>query len=141
MPAPTPGDAQDILATYKRGWEKRDPDLIMSLFREDAEYRESPFADGLTGANAIRDRWNHICANTANVEFDAERVWVAGSTVLASFHAAYTRREDAGRTRVRGFMTFEVDDNKLVWRFRQWPIDQLVGTDSTFKDLGAANAG
>ena len=141
MPAPTPGDAQDILATYKRGWEMRDPDVIMSLFREDAEYRENPFADALTGGNAIRERWNHICANTANVEFDAERVWVAASTVLASFHAAYTRREDGGRVRVRGFMAIEVDDDKLVGRFRQWPVERLVGTDSTFKDVGAADAG
>jgi ketosteroid isomerase-like protein len=133
VPAPTPGDAQDILATYKRGWEKRDPDVIMSLFGPDAVYREDPFAEELTGANAIRERWNHICANTANVEFDAERVWVAGATVLASWHAAYTRQSDGGRVRVRGFVTLELDDGRLIGRFRQWPVEKLVGTDSTFK--------
>ena len=133
MPNLTPGDAQDILATYKAGWEKRDPDTIMSLFAANAEYREDPFADQLAGANAIRERWNHICANTANVEFDAERTWAAGATVLASFHAAYTRRLDGGRVRVRGFMTLEVDDDRRVVRFRQWPVEKTVGTDSTFK--------
>lgn len=133
MPNLTPGDAQDLLATYKRGWERRDPDTIMSLFRDDAEFREDPFVDQLTGVNAIRARWNHICENTANVEFDAERVWAAGGTALASFHAAYTRRDDGGRVRVRGFMSLEVDDDGKVWRFRQWPVERAVGTDSTFK--------
>jgi hypothetical protein len=133
VPSPTPGDAQDILATYKRGWEKRDPDVIMSLFGPDAVYREDPFTDELAGANAIRERWNHICANTTNVEFDPERVWVAGSTVLASWHAAYTRSLDGGRVRVRGFMTLELDDARLIGRFRQWPFERLVGSVSTYK--------
>ena len=134
MPNLTPGDAQDLLATYKRGWERRDPETIMSLFRDDAEFREDPFVDQLTGVNAIRARWNHICANTANVEFDAERVWVNGSTVLASWHGAYTRRATSERVRVRGFMTLELTDDRHIQRFRQWPTERVVGTDSTFED-------
>ena len=44
------------------------------------------------------------------MEFDAERVWVAGSTVLASWHAAVTLRRTGERVRQRGFLTFELDD-------------------------------
>ena len=40
---------------------------------------------------------------------------------------------DGGRVRVRGFMTLELDDARLIGRFRQWPVEKLVGTDSTFK--------
>ena len=115
MPNLTPGDAQDILARYKAGWERRDPDTLMALFSDSAEFRANPFEADLNGANAIR------------------AYWAAGATVLASYHAAYTRRADGGRVRLRGFMTLEVDDDKRVVRFRQWPLERLVGNDSTFK--------
>lgn len=136
MPALTPGDAQDLLATIKRGWEKRDPDTIMPLFSPEAEYRFDPFAEQLVGTNAIRAHWNELAAGMANVEFDAERTWAVGSTVLASWHAAYTRRTTAERVRARGFMTLELDDTRRVVRFRQWPVERVVGTDSTFRIEG-----
>ncbi|HET7678416.1 MAG TPA: nuclear transport factor 2 family protein [Candidatus Limnocylindrales bacterium] len=133
MPDLTHGDAQDLLAAYKRAWERRDPELAVSLFSDDAEYREDPFAEPLTGANAIRARWNETAASQANVEFDAERTWVSGRTVLSSWHGAYTRRADAQRVRLRGFMTLELDDAGKVRRFRQWWHGREVGRDATLK--------
>jgi limonene-1,2-epoxide hydrolase len=128
------GDAQDLLATFKRGWERRAPDEIIELFDADAEYRPDPFAEPLHGLNAIRDLWNDVAATQAHVEFDAERVWVSGATVLASWHAAYTRRATSERVRVRGFMTMETNEAqpRRVQRMKQWPLERVVGTDSTF---------
>ncbi|MDP8903833.1 MAG: nuclear transport factor 2 family protein [Chloroflexota bacterium] len=136
MPTLTHGDGQDLLATFKRGWEQRDPETLMGLFSDDAVYRADPFADELVGANAIRARWNEICAAQVHVEFDAERIWVVGATVLASWHAAYTRRRTAERVRVRGFMTLELNGAGRVQRVRQWPLERVVGTDSTLAPEG-----
>ena len=105
----------------------------MELFNPNAHYRDDPFTDELAGANAIRAHINEICAMTANVEFDAERTWVSGETVLSSFHSAYTLRTDGSRHRQRGFLTFELDDEKLVQRLRQWAVERMVGTDATYK--------
>ena len=85
MPNLTPGDAQDLLAKYKAGWERRDPDALMELFAQNAEFRAGPFDGEITGANAIRAYWNAFAADSANTEFDAERTWVSGPTVLASY--------------------------------------------------------
>jgi limonene-1,2-epoxide hydrolase len=131
MPNPTPGDAQDLLASIKRGWEGRQPDAIVELFAKDADYRENPFTQPLSGHNAIRARWNDIVARQVHVEFDAERIWVSGATVLAAWHAAYTRRRTAERVRVRGFTALELDDEGKIWRMRQWPVSRVVGTDET----------
>lgn len=128
----TPGDGQDALARYKRAWERRDPDAMLELFAAHAEARLDPFEPELKGANAIREHWNEVAAGQAHVEFDAERVWVMERTVLSSWHAAYTRRSSAERVRVRGFMTLELDDDKLVTRLRQWALERVVGTDSSF---------
>ena len=129
------GDAQDLLATFKRAWERRAPDEIVELFDANAEYRAEPFADPLQGLNAIRALWNDIAATQAHVEFDAERIWVSGGTVLASWHAAYTTRATAERVRVRGFMTLELTESnpRRVQRMKQWPIERVVGKDSTLE--------
>ena len=133
----TPGDGQDALARFKRAWEKRDPDRMLELFAEDAEYRFDPFEPPLNGANAIREHWNAIAAAQAHVDFDAERVWVAGRTILASWHAAYTRRATAERVRVRGFSTMEVDEAGRVSRLREWPVSRSIGSDNKFEPEGA----
>jgi ketosteroid isomerase-like protein len=133
VPNLTPGDAQDLLARYKAGWERRDPDALMELFADNAQFRSGPFEADLTDSNAVRAYWNDFAADSANTEFDAERTWVSGTTVLASYHAAFTRRADAARVRVRGFMTLELDDAGRVARLREWPVQSVVGTDSTYK--------
>lgn len=134
----TPGDGQDLLAAWKAGLEGRNVDAIVDLFDEDAEYRQAPFTEPLKGANAIRELWNGMAANEANIEFDAENVWVSGSTVLASWHGAYTKRDSGERIRAYGFMTAELNDAGKIWRLRQWPVERSVGTDSTFRSEGGA---
>ncbi len=129
----TPGDGQDLLAAYKRACERRDPEASLVLYAKDAEHRANPFQDAVVGANALRQMWNDIAASQANVEFDAEHVWVVGATVLTSFHGAYTNRETTERVRVRGFMTIEVNDDGLIQRLRQWAVSSVVGLDATFK--------
>jgi ketosteroid isomerase-like protein len=134
----TPGDAQDLLASYKRAWERRDVDLAVSLFAPDAEFRADPFAAPLSGANAIRAWWNVTVAGIDHVELDVERTWVAGETVLASFHGAWTERATAQRIRTRGFLTAELGAERLIERLRLWPRTMAVGTDATLQAEGSA---
>jgi ketosteroid isomerase-like protein len=137
----TPGDGQDLFARYKWARERRDPDRALELFSEDAEVRPDPFEPPLAGALAIREHWNAVVASQVHVEFDAETVWVAGRTVLCSWHGAYTRRRNGDRIRQRGFMTAEVDGDGLVARLRSWTLEQVVGTDGTFEPEADAVTG
>ncbi|MBA3778899.1 MAG: nuclear transport factor 2 family protein [Chloroflexi bacterium] len=132
----THGDGQDVLEAYKRAWERRDPDLAVELFSAEIEYRDDPFEEPMRGSNAVREYWNEAAATQVHVEFDAERIWVSGRTVLASWHAAYTRRSNAERVRLRGFMTLELDDAGKISRFREWWHRRVVGTDETFHPEG-----
>jgi hypothetical protein len=142
MPTLTPGDGQDLLARLKTATERRDVDLAVSLFREDAEYRPDPFEESRLGANAIRSALNTDAAERANIEFDAERIWVVGGAVLASWHGAHTQRASGERIRSRGFMTLELDDERLISRLRGWTVTRMVGRDTTFSvDRSAAMGG
>ncbi|MCY7416995.1 MAG: nuclear transport factor 2 family protein [Chloroflexi bacterium] len=133
MPTLTPGDGQDLLARYKLAWERRDVDAVMTLFREDAEYRPDPFEPAMVGDVAIREYWNQAAATLGNVEFDAERVWVNGHTVIGTWHGAVTRRATAERVRLRGTMTLELDDTGAVTRWREWTVSRMVGIDASFQ--------
>jgi ketosteroid isomerase-like protein len=125
----TPGDGQDVLARFKRAREQRDPDGMLELFAPDAEYRHDPFEPPLSGSLAIREHWNRIASEQAVVEFDAERIWVSGRSVLGSWHAGYTAAGTQDRWRERGFMVVELDDAGLISRLRAWPLARLVATE------------
>ena len=122
----TPGDGQDVLARFKAAREQRDVDAVLSLLAEDAEFRPDPFEPPLLGAVAIRGYWNDIAAAQLDVDFDAERVWVSGLTILASWHAAWTRISDGDRIRERGFSTLELDASGAVTRWRTWAERRIV---------------
>ncbi len=129
----TPGDGQDVFTRFKQAREKRDPDLMVVLFAADAEYRPDPFEPPMAGSNELRAHWNKVAMEQTHVAFDAQRVWVAGRTVLGSWHAAYTRQESGERVRLRGFTSMEIDRSGLITRLRAWPLERSIGTDSKFK--------
>ena len=127
----SPGDGQDLLARIKQAREGRDPDMLVELFAEDAEYYCDPFEPPLVGANDIRRYWNGIAADQIDVDFDAEHTWVVGHMILSSWHGAYTLRTSTDRTRMRGFSTIEIDEAGLISRMREWPASRREGTGST----------
>ena len=112
---------------------------MLEFFSEDAEYRVDPFVKPLMGSNAIREHWNTIVAEQTHVEFDAERVWVSGRTVLGSWHVALTQRATAERIRIRGFSTMELDEAGLIALMRDWTVKRVVGIDSGQKPTGSAD--
>jgi ketosteroid isomerase-like protein len=126
-----PGDGQDVLARFKAAREQRDVDAMLSIFAEDVEARPDPFEATLLGHVAVRDYWNRVAAEQRDVEFDAERVWVSGRTVLASWHAAWTRIADGDRLRERGFTVLEIDDAGTATRWRCWSATRVVAHDAS----------
>jgi ketosteroid isomerase-like protein len=137
----TPGDGQDLFARFKRAYEERDPDALLELYGDGAEYRLDPFMEPMVGLVAIREHWNGVVATQDHIEFDAERVWVSGRTVLGSWHAALTQRASADRLRVRGFSTMELDEAGRIARMREWPVSRVVGIDSSYRKRPDSEAG
>lgn len=132
----THGDAQDLVDRLKRAWEKRDVDAFMDCLAEDAELRPDPFAPPLGDGTAVRAWANDIAAGVVHAEADAERIWLAGDTVLVAFHGAWTDRRTAVRSRVRGMLAIELDPDLRVRRARAWAVSRNVGIDSTIGATG-----
>jgi ketosteroid isomerase-like protein len=112
--------AGDLLDAYGRAWETFDGDAWVAIFTDDAEYHEDPFEAPIVGHNALRAYLLDASASQRDVEFTVERHWVSGETVLAAWHAAFTRRESGRLVRMAGFMTAEVAADSRIARFREW---------------------
>jgi ketosteroid isomerase-like protein len=136
MPEMTHGDAQDLVERLRRAWEKRDVEAVVDCFAVDAELRPDPFAPAMTDPTAIRAWCNAVAASVVHSEADAERVWLAGDTVLVAFHGAWTVRASADRTRIRGMLSLELDGDRRIRRARAWASTRVVGTDSTVFPTG-----
>ncbi len=131
----------ELLEAYRRAFQRRDVDAMLELYAPEAEMRLDPFEEPVRGDLAIRATWNTLAAARANVELDIERFWVAGDVVLASWHGAYTRRDDAARVRLRGFLMLEVGPDGRVIRHREWTHTRAVGTDRTLRPERPGTAG
>jgi ketosteroid isomerase-like protein len=112
--------ATDLLDRYGRAWETFDGDAWIALFSEHAEYHEDPFEPPLVGHNEIRAYLLEASGTQDQVEFTIERHWVAGSTVLAAWHASFVRRGTNARVRLAGFLTLEVGSDGRIDRLREW---------------------
>jgi ketosteroid isomerase-like protein len=108
------------LEAYGRAWETFDGDAWVALFTDDAEYHEDPYGAPLVGHNALRASLLDAAASQHDVEFTIEQHWVSGTTVLAAWHASFTRRSTGRIVRLAGFLTAEVAPDGRVSRFREW---------------------
>jgi uncharacterized protein (TIGR02246 family) len=109
------------LAAYKQAWEERDPEAAARLFTRDAVYVERPFAEPMTGREAIRRYWaNGPQTAQRDVQFRFEVVAVKEAEGVARWWAEFTRVPSGKQVELDGiFRCF----------FRpgsgQWPCERL----------------
>jgi ketosteroid isomerase-like protein len=108
-----------LLDDFARAYRTFDGDLVVSLFRPDAEYHEDPFSPPLLGHNAIRAYWLDAAETQDQVEFTFERHWVSGDTVIAVWHMSWLTRGTSQRFRASGVLILAMQDGKIA-RLRSW---------------------
>jgi hypothetical protein len=60
--------AAEVLATYIKARESQDPDLIVTIFTEDATYHERVLQDPIPNRVAIREYWEaKVVRDQANI--------------------------------------------------------------------------
>ena len=121
--------AHDLLEAFVRARTAHDGEALTALFTPDATVALDPFATPLTGHNALRAYL--LAAADAERWYDLaiERHWVSGDTVLAAWHAGWTRRSDEGKVRQAGFLSAEVGGDGRIVRLRLWTVtrDNVAG--------------
>ncbi|HEY4752133.1 MAG TPA: nuclear transport factor 2 family protein [Candidatus Limnocylindrales bacterium] len=121
--------AHDLLEAYVRARSDYDGDGFTALFTPDAEVVLDPFATPLAGHNALRAYLLAAADAERWYELAIERHWVSGDTVLAAWHAGWTRRDDSAKVRQAGFLSAEVGGDGRIERLRLWTVtrEHLAG--------------
>ncbi len=85
----THGEATKLIEVYGKAWETRDPELIVTIFTEDATYNDPKEPENI-GREAIRQYWvTKVIGEQTDIKFDLRHLWVDGDTVIAEWHATF----------------------------------------------------
>jgi len=119
----------DLLEAFARARIAHDGDALTALFSPDAEFTPDPFATPITGHNGLRAYLLAAAGAERGYDLAIERHWVSGDTVLAAWHASWTRSADAAKVRQAGFLSAEVGGDGRIVRLRDWAVtrEHLAG--------------
>ncbi len=119
----------DLLEALVRARRAYDGDAWTGLFADLAEVSLDPFAPPLAGHNALRAYLNDAAEAERYFDLAIERHWVSGDTVLAAWHASWSRRADEAKVRQAGFLVAEVGEDGRIGRLKQWTVtrEHLAG--------------
>ncbi|MGH2723928.1 MAG: nuclear transport factor 2 family protein [Actinomycetota bacterium] len=108
------------LERYGRAWETRDPGAAAELFTEDAEYREKPFDEPMTGRAAIYRYWSEIPETQRDIAFGFETLSVDGERAIVRWWASYVKIRNGEPTRLDGVFLLEFAEDGRCRSLREW---------------------
>jgi ketosteroid isomerase-like protein len=120
--------ARTVLSNYIHAWETQDPDLIVTIFTENATYAERVLGEPIPNREAIRKYWQtKVARDQANIRcrlltfyVDADR-----DTVIAEWEAEFDDLAKGVRKRMREVAILEFD-GPLIRSLREyWASEQL----------------
>lgn len=102
---------------YLRAWNSNDPDDIASLFTVDAEYRTEPYADPVTGRDAIVAYWLANSDEPGRTTFTWKPVVVTQDIAVVEGTTDY--RDDPPRT-YSNLWVIRLDETGRCTSFTEW---------------------
>ncbi len=81
--------ATKLIEIYGKAWETRDPELISTLFTEEATYNDPKEPENI-GRDAIKKYWEtKVIGEQEDIKFTLLHVWIDGDDVIAEWHATF----------------------------------------------------
>lgn len=111
--------ARDLIDTFARGWSKGRPDVLLSVFHEQAIFLETPFGAPLQGREAIRVWAGDIPYHQTETAFTTGEVFLAGPWFATEFKLVFRRRKTGEWVDARGAL-FAETDGELVTELRMY---------------------
>src|SRR3989442_12985535 len=93
-----------LVDAFGRGWERGDPEEVLSVFTADAVFLEAPFSDKETGHAAARRDWTDLPANHAEATFRSGALSAAAPSFATESRSTYPRRRTGAWVAAPGAM-------------------------------------
>ncbi len=109
----TKEEATRLLNIYGEAWITRDPDLIVTIFTDDATYNDPREPENI-GREAIRAYWvSKVIGEQKDISFNLRHVWVDGDTVIAEWDAEFIDTKRSLQIQMTEVAIFSVKEGKF----------------------------
>jgi ketosteroid isomerase-like protein len=123
----TKQDVREILDIYVRAWVGQDPDLIVTIFTEDATYHERVLQAPIPNRDAIRRYWEtKVVESQANIKCEVLNIYLDGDTAIAEWEAEFDDLIQRVRKRMREIAVLTIEDRKIA-SLREYWSSETVG--------------
>jgi hypothetical protein len=117
---------RDLVGTYIRAWVEQDPDLILSIFTEQATYHERVFEEPIRSHEGIRAYWQHkVVESQARVSCDLLNLYLDTDTAIVEWETEFDDLAQGVRKRMRE-VAILVFEGQLIASLREyWASEQI----------------
>jgi ketosteroid isomerase-like protein len=114
---------RQLVDTFGKGWEKGDPDLIMSVFAPDIVFLDAPFGEPRRGQEAVREYWADVPLHQSEVRFRSGEIFTTGPWFATEFRCVFRRRRTGEWVEARGALFCEtvgdlIGEMRMYWHRR-----------------------
>src|SRR2546422_148218 len=119
-------DARNTLKTYVAAWEGQDPDLITTIFTQDATYHERVLDTPIQSRDGIRAYWqSKVVGSQAEIKCTLLNLYLDGNTAIAEWEAEFDDTRQGIRKRMREIAVLEFRDGLIASLREYWASESL----------------
>jgi len=123
----TKQEVRGILDVYVRAWIGQDPDLIATIFADNASYHERVLEAPILSREGIKAYWQtKVVESQANIKCELLNLYLDGTTAIAEWEAEFDDVTQKVRKRMRE-VAIIVFDGQLIESLREYWSSQEVG--------------
>lgn len=114
--------------TYLRAWTEQNPDLIVTIFTENATYHERVLHEPIRTCTGIRNYWQtKVVEQQANIQTRLLNLYIANdeTTAIAEWEATFDDLIQGHRKRIREVAILEFDDDHIANLREYWTSERL----------------
>lgn len=120
-------DVRDVLDVYIRAWEGQDPDLIVTIFTENATYHERVLEAPIPNREAIRRYWvTKVVGAQANITCKLLNVYLDGTTAIAEWLAEFDDVTQGIRKRMREIAVLDFQGRQISALREYWSSERVA---------------
>lgn len=122
----TKQDVRDVLAVYIKAWERQDPDLIVTVFTDDATYHERVLEAPIPNRDAIREYWaTKVAREQANIKATLLNVYLDGDTAIAEWEAEFDDVVQGTRKRMLEIAVLDFEGRRIKALREYWSSERI----------------
>lgn len=122
----TKHDVREVIDVYIRAWEGQDPDLITTIFTENATYHERVLQAPIPNREAIREYWERkVVGSQANIKCELLNLYLDGATAIAEWEAEFDDVVQGVRKRMREIAVIDFDGRRIAALREYWSSERV----------------